>query len=63
MKQENMRMLAAGLCGLAAIVWGIITVLYGRAGAPVWLITLNGFCCALWAFACVVHIFRWKKGK
>ncbi|MGI6255877.1 MAG: hypothetical protein ACOYJZ_09660 [Acutalibacter sp.] len=63
MKGSKMRLLAAVLCGIAAVVWAVVSVLHGVNGSPLWLTGLNILCTVIWCAACGMQVAYWKLGK
>lgn len=63
MSEKKLRLLAAALCGLAALVWSIVTALQATRGLSPWLVLINLICALIWWIACGVQIVRYKTRK
>ncbi len=63
MSEKKLRLLAAALCGIAALIWSIVTVLQATMGISPWLVVINLFCAVIWWVACGAQIARIKRGK
>lgn len=63
MKGSKMRLPAAVLCGIAAVVWAVVAMLQMVNGLPLWMILLNVLCAVIWCIACVAQILYWNHGK
>ncbi len=61
LSSKQMAILAAVLCGAAAVIWTILAALHLIFGeSPPWLIALNFLCCLVWWIAFAVQMIRWR---